>query len=93
MGQKLRILELLSGNEGLTVKDIAVKLGLNEKTVRNRLAELTRSGLVARKGRATGVYLTQWGNLVALLARIARIEKGEGEVGIAEFNEVDEVLA
>ncbi len=56
--QKLELLRVLRENQGLTAEEIAAKLKLHEKTVENRLAELSREDLVARRGRGGGVYLT-----------------------------------
>jgi CRISPR-associated protein Csa3 len=85
--QKLEMLRVLRENQGLTAEEIAAKLRLHEKTVKNKLAELSREDLIARRGRGGGVYLTQWGNLVAFIAS-AMAERAAGvEVVEAELEE------
>jgi len=85
--QKLEMLRVLRENQGLTAEEIAAKLRLHEKTVKNKLAELSREDLIARRGRGDGVYLTQWGNLVAFIAS-ATAERAAGvEVVEAELEE------
>jgi CRISPR-associated protein Csa3 len=85
--QKLEMLRVLRENQGLTAEEIAAKLRLHEKTVKNKLAELSREDLIARRGRGGGVYLTQWGNLVAFIAS-ATAERAAGiEVVEAELEE------
>jgi CRISPR-associated protein Csa3 len=85
--QKLEMLRVIRENQGLTAEEIAAKLNLHEKTVRNRLAELSREDLVARRGRGGGVYLTQWGNLLAFIASAMAERATGGEAVEAEVEE------
>jgi CRISPR-associated protein Csa3 len=73
-GEDLKILGLLVENEGLGVEGIAGRLGLSGKTVANRLAFLQRMGLVYRRGRGGGVYLTSWGKLTRLMEELRALK-------------------
>ena len=80
-GQAIEILRLLAESQGLQVSEIAERLAVHEKTVMNRVAELSKLDLVARRGRGGGVYLTQWGELLALTSKIKMelARRGEAE--------------
>jgi len=72
--EDLKILGLLVESEGLGVEGIAGRLGLSGKTVANRLAFLQRMGLVYRRGRGGGVYLTGWGKLTRLIEELRALK-------------------
>lgn len=59
----------LVGAGGLSAQDIARLSGKSEKTVMNMLSSLSRRGLIVRKGRAGGVYLTSAGKLLLEVLR------------------------
>ena len=69
-----RILGVIVDNEGLGVNGIAGRLGLSSKTVANRLAYLQRLGLIYRRGRGGGVYLTGWGRLVDFIEELKALK-------------------
>ena len=64
-------------SEGATVDELARLTGLAAKTISNRLSRLQKMGLAVRRGRRRGVYLTEWGRLLAEAMRISRaVERG-----------------
>ncbi|MCX8196367.1 MAG: CRISPR-associated CARF protein Csa3 [Acidilobaceae archaeon] len=65
----LEILEVLSQQAGITAAILAEKLGVSLKTVKNRLSELSKAGLVVRKGRDAGIFLTPWGEVTVSMGR------------------------
>jgi len=67
MGIRGRILRIVSEKPGIGQEEIAGALGISEKTAANYISQLTRLGLVARRGRARNVYPTGLGRLVARL--------------------------
>ena len=69
VGEKAKILTHLLHNPGASAHSIAQATGLSPKTVANYLTKLKRQGLVYQRGRGAGVYLTEWGKLVALAAK------------------------
>lgn len=66
---EVELLRLLKGSEGVSVRDLARLSGKAEKTVMNIVSELSKRGLVVRKGRAGGVFLTTVGRLVLEVLR------------------------
>ncbi len=52
-------------NPGIIVEELSKRLKMKEKTLKNRLGELRGEGLIARRGRRGGVYLTPWGEVLA----------------------------
>ena len=69
MGVKERILKLTVDRPGLRQEEIAEALGVSDKTAANYISQLVKLGLVARKGRARGVYPTSLGMLISRLIR------------------------
>ena len=67
MGVKGRILRLVAERPGMRPEEIAGELGISEKTAANYISQLVGLGLVARRGRARGVYPTGLGRLLARL--------------------------
>lgn len=58
-------LRAITEDEGVSVEVLAEKLGVSVKTAANRVSELVRLGLVARRGRGRGLYPTGWGELLS----------------------------
>jgi CRISPR locus-related DNA-binding protein len=64
--EHIEILKALSSWEtGMTVGELSERLGLSEKTVRNRVSELKRMGFCVQRGRGGAIKITEWG--VAML--------------------------
>ena len=63
--EKLRIILEIKRRPGVSVEELSDILNVKEKTLKNRLGELRGEGLVVRKGRGGGVFLTPWGKIVA----------------------------
>ncbi len=63
------LLRLLKNNEGATVGDLAKLSGKAEKTVMNMVSELSKKGVLVRRGRGGGVFLTKTGKLLLELLR------------------------
>lgn len=61
---EIELLKLLKGSEGISVRDLARLSNKAEKTVMNLVSELSRRGLVVRRGRGGGIFLTSVGRLV-----------------------------
>lgn len=61
------ILKVVAGSEGVGVEDVARSLGRSPKTVANAVSRLQKLGLVVRRGRSSGLYLTSVGRLAVLL--------------------------
>ena len=61
-----KIMSVLARTGGCSEKEVAEEAGIGEKTVRNRLAELRRRGLVEKKGRSEP-KLTPWGEAIVKL--------------------------
>ena len=61
---EIELLKLLKGSEGISVRDLARLSNKAEKTVMNLVSELSRRGLVVRRGRGGGIFLTSVGKLV-----------------------------
>jgi CRISPR locus-related DNA-binding protein len=61
---EIELLKLLKGSEGISVRDLARLSNKAEKTVMNLVSELSRRGLVVRRGRGGGIFLTNVGRLV-----------------------------
>jgi len=57
--KKQIILEIMK-TPGITVKELAEKLGKKEKTIANHIAELKKHQLVVQKGKYSGIYPTKW---------------------------------
>ena len=69
IGEKAKILEHILDKPGATIHAISQATGLSPKTVANYISILKRQGLVYQKGRGAGLYLTEWGKLIALIAK------------------------
>ncbi|MCS7099436.1 MAG: CRISPR-associated CARF protein Csa3 [Sulfolobales archaeon] len=67
-GIHVEILRAVRDSEGISAKDLSRVLGKSAKTIANCLTELGRLGLISRRGRGGGVYLTELGRLVLALA-------------------------
>jgi CRISPR locus-related DNA-binding protein len=65
---ELSILGVVAEREGSTVEAVAEALGRSPKTVSNAVSRLQKLGLVARRGRAGGLHLTEVGRLALRLA-------------------------
>jgi len=61
---EVELLKLIRGSEGVGVRDLARLSSKAEKTVMNLISELSRRGLVVRRGRGGGIFLTSVGKLV-----------------------------
>ncbi|MCS7107665.1 MAG: CRISPR-associated CARF protein Csa3 [Acidilobaceae archaeon] len=76
----LEILEVLAEQGGLTEARLAEELGVSIKTVKNRLSELSKAGLVVKKGKEAGVFLTPWGEVMAKMGRaVGRSSRGTSQ--------------
>jgi len=60
--KKQIILEIMK-TPGITVKELAEKLGKKEKTIANHIAELKKHQLVVQKGKYSGIYPTKWAKI------------------------------
>lgn len=49
-GRKRKIIEIMAANGNVTIKELAEKLGVNEKTVKRDIATLRSEGIVSRIG-------------------------------------------
>ena len=67
---EIRILNIVYDNPGIVDEDIAEVIGRKPKTVKNIVAELSKKGLVARRGRKGGIYPTEWGRVIAEVSRL-----------------------
>ena len=63
--EKQQIILETMRNPGITVKELAEKLGKKEKTIANHIAELKKHQLVVQKGRYSGIYPTKWAKIAA----------------------------
>lgn len=66
---ELELLRLIGSNEGLTTRDLSRFSGRAEKTVMNIVSSLSKRGLILRRGRRGGVFLTSAGRLVLEVLR------------------------
>ncbi len=73
---ELSVLRLVAEREGITVEGVAELTGRSPKTVANAVSRLQKLGLVARRGRAGGVYLTEVGRLALRLAGAVGVRRG-----------------
>lgn len=60
---EIELLKLVKVSEGLSTRELAKLSNKSEKTVMNLVSTLSKKGLVVRKGRAGGVFLTATGRL------------------------------
>jgi DNA-binding IclR family transcriptional regulator len=58
-------MRVIASQPGSRVEELVEATGMKEKTLRNHIAELKALNLVVQKGRGSGLYLTEWGRLVA----------------------------
>ena len=65
MGERSKVLRYIALNPGCTISDIASALGVSPKTAANYTASLKKLGLVVQKGRGRGLYLSEWGYVLA----------------------------
>lgn len=63
--EKQQIVREAIRNPGITVKELAEKLGRKEKTIVNHVAELKKHQLIVQKGRYSGIYPTEWAKIAA----------------------------
>lgn len=73
---ELSVLRLVAEREGITVEGVAELTGRSPKTVANAVSRLQKLGLVARRGRAGGVYLTEVGRLALRLVGAVGVRRG-----------------
>ncbi|MEM0297734.1 MAG: CRISPR-associated CARF protein Csa3 [Zestosphaera sp.] len=66
---EVELMKLIKNSEGLTTRDLARLSGKSEKTVMNLLSNLSKKGLVVRRGRAGGTFLTPAGRLLLEIMR------------------------
>jgi len=70
---ELSVLKVIAEHEGSTVEEVAEVFGRSPKTVANAFSRLQKLGLVARRGRAGGVYLTEVGKLALKLVGVKSV--------------------
>ena len=68
--EKLAILKAITENPGQRPEEIAAKIGMHPKTLKNHLTELKQLGLATQKGRAAGIYPTPWTRIALLTEKI-----------------------
>lgn len=73
---ELSVLRAVAEREGSTVEGIAEVVGRSPKTVANAVSRLQKLRLVARRGRAGGVYLTEVGKLALKLVGVRSVRYG-----------------
>jgi len=73
---ELSVMRVVAEREGLTVEGVAEVVGRSPKTVANAVSRLQKLGLVARRGRAGGVYLTEVGRLALRLGGARGVRRG-----------------
>ncbi len=61
---ELRVLREVMKSPGISVEELSLIIGRSVKTIRNLVSELSRYGLVVRRGRGGGVYLSRLGEFV-----------------------------
>ena len=61
---ELRVIKEVGANPGITDEELAVLLNRKVKTIKNIVSELSKKGLILRKGRRGGLYLSKWGEVV-----------------------------
>ncbi|MEM4546984.1 MAG: CRISPR-associated CARF protein Csa3 [Zestosphaera sp.] len=66
---EVELMRIIGASEGLSVRDLARLSSKSEKTVMNILSSLSRRGLVVRRGRAGGAFLTSAGRLLLEVLR------------------------
>lgn len=49
-GRKERIVKIMAANNGVTIRELAARLGVNEKTIKRDIAALRTDGIVSREG-------------------------------------------
>jgi len=58
------LLSEVSRNPGITVDELAQKLGKTKKTVLNYVTEMKGDGLLTQRGKSAGIFLTKLGEIV-----------------------------
>ncbi|MEM1622683.1 MAG: CRISPR-associated CARF protein Csa3 [Sulfolobales archaeon] len=66
-GVDLLVLRAVYDTEGSTVEELSRSTGRSAKTVANSVSKLAKMGLVVRRGRRGGLYLTELGRLAVKL--------------------------
>lgn len=61
---ELRILREVMKSPGISVEDLSLSIGRSVKTIRNLISDLSRAGLVVRRGRGGGVFLSKLGEFI-----------------------------
>lgn len=67
---EVNTLKLINDNEGISPEELAKTAGKALKTINNILTSLNKKGLIFRKGRRGGIYITSWGRLVIELTKL-----------------------
>ena len=62
--EEKQILETIQENPGITIQELAEKLGRKTKTIQNQLTKLRRKGLITKKGRNPNIYPAPWAKTI-----------------------------
>ncbi len=59
-----KVLEIITNNPGITIKELSITLGKKEKTIANIVSRLRNRGLVMKKTKAQHIHPTPWAKII-----------------------------